>query len=395
MHTGGVDYTRSPLVFKLRKVARYTRLYGPGRTLAKVRGQYHMRARKPPKLRSSGRHDAHVGIIGCGNFAFSHIAYFLTRRHGPVIRGVMDIEEARAASLGRRYRAHYATTDADRIIEDPAIDLVYIASNHASHAEYAVRALRAGKKVHVEKPHVVTREQLVRLVQAMEECGQPVRLGFNRPESRLGREISELMAAQEGAAMLNWFVAGHDIPPGHWYYRDEEGGRVLGNLCHWTDFVLRMIPAEGRFPVEIHPVRAEQSDADIAVSYRFADGSIAAITFSAKGHAFEGVRERLSVHKGDLLLSLADFHDLRAEVREKVQRSKLTFRDHGHSDAILRSYAMSARGGGRPGLSPADVWETADLFLTTREALEAREVRVVQAFDPSVASPATDLAPTA
>jgi predicted dehydrogenase len=382
-----VDYTQSSPIFALRKVLRYTRLYGPGRTLVKVRGQYHMRTTKPPRLGAPGRDDAHVGIIGCGNFAYSHIAYFLTRKKGHVIRGVMDIEVARAASLAKRYRAHYATDDADRVISDPSIDLIYIASNHASHADYAVRALEAGKMVHIEKPHAVSREQLRMLVDAMDRTQNPVRLGFNRPESRLGQEVRTLLAEQSGAAMLNWYVAGHDIPAGHWYYRDEEGGRILGNLCHWTDFVLQMVPEEGRFPIEIHPVRAQQSDADVAVTYRFGDGSIAAITFSAKGHAFEGVRERFSAHKGDLLLTMSDFREMRAEVKHKRRRVRLTFRDHGHSDAILRSYAMTGRSSERmPGLSPAHVWETAELFLATREALEASEMRMVDGFASAVPS---------
>jgi hypothetical protein len=37
-----MDYTKQPLAFKLRKALRYARLYGPGRTWMKVRGQYHM-----------------------------------------------------------------------------------------------------------------------------------------------------------------------------------------------------------------------------------------------------------------------------------------------------------------------------------------------------------------
>ena len=60
----------------------------------------------------------------------------------------MDLEPARARSLVNRYKAAYATTDAQEIIDDPKIDLVFVASNHASHAPYAVAALDAGKDVH-------------------------------------------------------------------------------------------------------------------------------------------------------------------------------------------------------------------------------------------------------
>jgi predicted dehydrogenase len=381
-----MDYTSAPLTFRARKAARYVRLYGPRRTLVKVRGQYHMRTEGPVRGRrlSGKRPDAHVGLIGCGNFAFSHIAYFLGRNVGPVIRGAMDIEGARAESIARRYGMHYATHDARRVIEDPDIDLIYIASNHASHAGYAVDALEAGKNVHIEKPHVVDDDQLLRLCRAMERTGGRIRLGFNRPASVLGQEARKLLASQAGAMMLNWFVAGHEIPPEHWYYRPEEGGRILGNLCHWTDFSMQMVDPEHRFPVKVSPARGAQADSDIAVAYVFADDSIASITFSAKGHAFEGVREHLSAHRGDVLLALEDFKELRAQRNERRERVRLRFRDHGHESAIMRSYGMSTKGGGsEAGADVSYVWNTAQLFLRTREALEQDRTVVVDGYSPS------------
>jgi predicted dehydrogenase len=302
---------------------------------------------------------------------------------GAVMRGAMDIHTGRAHSLAYRYRMHYATQDASRIIHDPEIDLIYIASNHATHADYAIRALRAGKSVHIEKPHVVDDEQLVELCRAIMDTSGRVRLGFNRPDSRFGREIRGLLNAQTGPMMLNWFVAGHEIPLDHWYYRPEEGGRVLGNLCHWTDFSLRMVGAADAFPVQITPVRAREPDSDIAVGFTFADGSIAAITFSAKGHAFEGVRERFAAHRGDLLVALDDFQYLRSDIGGRRRRRRLVFRDHGHRDAILGSYGMSSRAGPTAsGAGVAYIWNTAQLFLRTREALEANRTIVLDGFDP-------------
>jgi hypothetical protein len=208
-------------------------------------------------------------------------------------------------------------------------------------------------------------------------------LGFNRPVSRLGQEVSSLLQGQSGQAMFSWFVAGHETAPDHWYENPEQGGRVLGNLCHWTDFVLQMMAPGDRFPIEIRPARGELPDSDVAVSYVFGDGSIAAISFSAKAHTFEGIREDLSLHRGDLLLRLTDFQELRAEVREHRHRTRLRFRDHGHADSILRSYEMSARSGvGAPGCSVDYLWETGQLFLKTQEALESDAILRVGAFSP-------------
>ena len=144
---------------------------------------------------------------------------------------------------------------------------------------------------------------------------------------------------------------------------------MLGNLCHWTDFILQMVAPEDRFPVIINPSRAHKSDCDIAVNYVFADGSIAVITFSAKGHTFEGVRERFAAHPGNALISMDDFQALTIEVSDRKHRYRSIFRDHGHEVNICNSYNM-AKSGETPGCSAQYVWETGQFFLRTKEALE-------------------------
>jgi len=379
-----VDYTQSSLGFKIRKALRYVSLYGPRRTLAKVRAQYHMRrvySPLPPRAPANSSHK-HVGIIGCGNFAHSNVAYFLNKNFGPVIRAAMDINPNRAASLFEDYKLDYFTTDAAEIFDDPKIDLVYIASNHSTHATYGSAALRSGKAVHIEKPHVVSEGQLVELCQTMGDTGGSVGLGFNRPASRIGMKISDALSKETGSSMMNWFIAGHAIDPDHWYFKPEEGGRVLGNLCHWTDFLFQMVHEGNRFPIIITPTRADKSDCDIAVTFIFGDGSIGAISFSAKGHTFEGVRERFAAHRGNALIAMDDFRTLTVEIVEKKHRLALPFRDHGHENNILSSYALVRPVQLKPRrCSVKYVWETAMLFLKTKEALEQNRTIVVEAYD--------------
>lgn len=367
-----MDYVSAPWIFRIRKAARYVRLYGLERTIVKIAGQYHMRRKyetpPPPNPRPSTM--AHVGILGCGNFAYTVIAHILRKRYGVVIRGCMDIDVNHAASLCQRYGGSYYTTDATEVIFDPDIDTVFIASNHASHAEYATQALRAGKDVHIEKPHVVRDDQLSVLRDAMEVGkARVLSIGYNRSRSRLGCQIKEALSKEPGEVMQSWFIAGHQLPDGHWYYSEAEGGRVLGNLCHWVEFVYQVVPPEARFPILITPTRSKRSDCDIAVTYTFGDGSIAALTFSAKGHTFEGVKERYAAHRGNVLLVMDDFQYLRVDDRERVSKTSLWTRDHGHDASIQRSYELS-QDKETPGCSIQYVMDVGRLILRTREALE-------------------------
>ncbi len=189
--------------------------------------------------------------------------------------------------------------------------------------------------------------------------------------------------------MLNWFIAGHEIEADHWYHREEEGGRILGNRCHRTDFVLRLVPRECRYPIVVTPTRAEQADCDIAVTYTFGDGTIAAITFSATGHTFEGVKERFAAHRGDVLLTMDDFRTLTVDIGPERHQVVQPFRDHGHRAALRNSYALTDRGGrGGEAASIDYVWETGELFLRTRDALERNRAVTVEPYPAAVAQSA-------
>jgi hypothetical protein len=185
--------------------------------------------------------------------------------------------------------------------------------------------------------------------------------------------------------MLNWFVAGAPLPRDHWYFKPEEGGRVLGNLCHWTDFIFQMAPAEKRFPLVIRPMKFDRPDENIAVNLLFGDGTIGAITYSAMGEPFEGDKERFTAHRNDLLLAMEDFHRMVVEVGPSKRVIAPFFRDHGHDANMSESYEMvRPRGVANPGNDVSYVWETGLLFLKTKEALEKGDtVTIERGYDES------------
>lgn len=371
-----MDYTTEKLGFKIKKAIRYIHLYGIRRTLMKIKGQYHMKKRysSMPPLSIPPPAGGHVGILGCGNYSFSNIAFYLQKEDRGAIRGAMDIDIGRAASLYENYGLRYYTADAQLIISDPAIDIVFVASNHASHAEYAIQCIEAGKHVHIEKPHVVSEEQLRRLTAAMRaHPNVRVFLGFNRPRSVFFKRLQALLSQQPGPLMINWFVAGHEIPDDHWYFDEKEGGRVLGNLCHWTDLTLKLVGLEAAFPCTIVPATPPGSKSDYVVSIMFADRSCASITFSAKGHTFEGVREVLNVHKGNLLANLTDFQSMTTEVVAETRHKTLSHRDHGHGVNIIHSLTS------KTGEDPRYVIATAKFFLAIRKAIDSGQPVVLTA----------------
>ncbi|MFD8378388.1 Gfo/Idh/MocA family protein [Streptomyces sp. NPDC059679] len=90
-------------------------------------------------------------IVGCGRVAPNHVDG-LSALPDAEIRWACDRNLTRAQSLAREHGVPRTTSDPRIVLEDPAVDSVSIAVDHAQHAALATAALEAGKHVLVEKP---------------------------------------------------------------------------------------------------------------------------------------------------------------------------------------------------------------------------------------------------
>lgn len=364
-------------LLKLKKVYRYLLMYGFSRTLVKVKGVRHSRRIYTDITTNVIMKNKcqNVGIIGCGNFSYTTIAYFLRKNYGNVIKACMDIDRNKAISLCLDYKLSYFTTNPEDILDDTDIKLIYIASNHASHSDYAIRALSKGKVVHVEKPHVVSYLQLINLCRCINDNSGKLNIGFNRPLSKFANLIFKKLDLENDILMVNWFISGHSLKKQHWYYDKLEGGRILGNLSHWIDFSYQVMNQNNLYPITIKPTISKSLNENLFVSYIFGDNSIASIGFSAKGEPFEGVQEVLSLHKGNSLIKLLNFQELIIDKGSNKTKYKSLFKDQGHENSIKKSWEI-LNGQQKP-LDVSYIWQIGELMLKTKEAIETNKEVII------------------
>ncbi len=105
-----------------------------------------------------------LGVIGYGYWGPNLVRNF-TETKGVEVRAVCDLDAKRRALVHARYPALWTAAEAAEVIDDPQVDAVAIATPVTSHYDLALRALRAGKHVLVEKPLVATVDQARRLVE--------------------------------------------------------------------------------------------------------------------------------------------------------------------------------------------------------------------------------------
>jgi len=114
-----------------------------------------------------------AGIIGCGLIGRKRAAAFPGR-----ISICADLDLDRAAALAHQHGA-VPTSQWQKVLDDPAVDLVFVATLHDSLAAITRAAVEAGKHVLVEKPGARSAAELEPVAAAARARNRRVRVGFN------------------------------------------------------------------------------------------------------------------------------------------------------------------------------------------------------------------------
>ncbi|WP_292518323.1 bi-domain-containing oxidoreductase [Methanoculleus sp.] len=275
-------------------------------------------AARPRKVPAGART---LGCIGAGVHALS--ALYPNLPALPVsLAGVATATGLSAHSVGKKYGFAYCTTDHHKILDDPGIDAVLIATRNDLHASMAVEALRAGKDVFVEKPLATDIDGLKEIVDAWNESGQRLMVGFNRRYSPLARRMKEFFGNRTTPAVLHYRVNAGQIPPGHWVHDDEQGGGMLiSECCHFIDFMQYITDAR---PVQVYaraiePTGTLQKYDNFQATLAFDDGSLGTVTYTTLGDR-SYPKETVEVFCGNAVGRITDFRDL--ELRRDGKASK-------------------------------------------------------------------------
>jgi predicted dehydrogenase len=296
--------------------------------------------------RSNGTGALGVSCLGAGNYVRAVLFHHLRRSTRVLVRGVMDIRPEVAAAQARALHSGFCTTDPEAVFGDALTNLVLIASDHASHADYAVSALRAGKAVHLEKPPAVTAPQLERLLQCLGEVDRPrLSLGYNRPFAPAVIDLGKVLDSLDGPTRIDFTVQGYRLGRAHWYRWPDQGTRIAGNLVHWIDLGYRLVgrPLPSWVDVSVPTDPSEAARDAIVLSVGFEDDSRITIRFSSGGDETWGMREHVRVEKKDLTAEIDDFLSLRIR-RAGLEQLHRYRRDKGHA-AFVQALALRMRDG--------------------------------------------------
>jgi predicted dehydrogenase len=185
-----------------------------------------------------------VGLIGAGFMGKAHsLAYaampmfFWPAPALPHRKLIAEVGEEAAADAARRYGFESWTGDWRRVIDDPGVDVVDVATPNDSHCEIAVAAAEAGKHVICEKPLARTTDEARQMLEAVQRAGIVHMVAFNYrrtpavalakrylDEGALGRVLSF-----RGTYLQDW-CADPDSPLSWRFQRSIAGSGALGDI---------------------------------------------------------------------------------------------------------------------------------------------------------------------
>ena len=185
------------------------------------------------------------GIIGCGDVTEVKSGPGFQKAHGSELVAVMR----RTAHLAEDYATRHGVPtwydDADRLISDPKVGAVYVATPPDTHLKYALKVAAAGKPAYVEKPMGRNHSECTVMIEAFEKAGLPLFVAYYRRALPRFLKVKELLGAgtigKPTGVALTFSQPRHRAADGKLPWRLEAassgGGLVMDMGSHAVDIV--------------------------------------------------------------------------------------------------------------------------------------------------------------
>lgn len=307
-----------------------------------------------------------LGVIGAGNFANATLLPAIQRAGRTDLVGIVSAGGLHAQHAARKFGFAFASSSVDELLADKNVNTVAILTRHNTHADLALKAMKAGKNVFVEKPLAVDLAQLRSIEKVLAKPNSPMlTVGFNRRFSPFAASLSSFFSDSAEPMHIHYRVNAGLIPADHWTQTLEGGGRLIGEACHFVDLMTHLV---GAAPVSVSahalPDAGKYREDNASMTFSFPDGSLGVVDYLANGDRSVS-KERMEVFCGSKVAIMEDFRslDLVANGRRKMSR---IVQDKGW-DGEWKAFAGAIEAGG-PAPIPYD-----QLIGVTRAMIAAVE----------------------
>ena len=306
-------------------------------------------AKPKPKSGSVG-----VSFIGAGAFARAALLPNVSGLGDVTMRGVVTASGMTAKSSGDKFGFEFCSSEEADVLQDEDTNVVFLATPHTKHAEGVCRALEADKAVFVEKPLAVDMKGLQQIYATLQDHPQLLLVGFNRRFSPLAEEMRSFLSGR-GPMSVQYRCNAGASPDGHWIGDPTEGGRIIGEACHFFDFFAFLTDSAPTSVYAAAPSLDSIDDAAVTVTYE--NGAVCQLLYASTGPGSYG-KERIEAFAGGTACVLEDFRTLSFHADGNCPKpKKLMKADKGHA-AEIAAFIESVRDGKESPISAESLIET-------------------------------------
>lgn len=269
-----------------------------------------------------------VSFIGAGSFA---VNFLLPNLKGKIkFSSVATKRPHSAENAKRKFEFDQAFADADALIQMDKAGGIVIATRHDTHASLTLKALKAGKRVFLEKPLCLHPIELSEIKEAATSLGQvDMMVGFNRRFAPSVMELKKKLSL-ELPKVIQYRVNAGFQPDDHWVHDPEiGGGRVLGEACHFVDLCYFLAGVKAVSVSAIPMAAAPQNFDSFTANLAFADGSVASLVYLSNGNKAMP-KEHIEISTGGFSAEIDDFKKV-TYFGKTVTKTKLPNQDKGHA----------------------------------------------------------------
>ena len=181
-----------------------------------------------------------IGVIGCGGFGLFALQQFV-QVPGVRLAGMAGTARPAALAAAQRYGLE-DVVDVDRLLDLPAVDVVYISTPPFLHYEQSKLALAAGKHVICEKPLALTVEQADELVALARRHDRLLVANLMQRYNPLFDIVGQVIDRRPLGEFLHGYFENYasdeNLPPEHWFWdREKSGGIFVEHGVHFFDML--------------------------------------------------------------------------------------------------------------------------------------------------------------
>jgi len=316
-----------------------------------------------------------VGFIGAGNFTKAVLLPELKRMPQIGFGTLCTATGMNAGETAKKEGFGIASTDYRAMLEDEAINTVFVTTRHNSHAKFVCEALAAGKHVFVEKPLCITSEELERIVSEVGPGnGKPILMvGFNRRFSPHAELLKRYFSKRTGPIFMSYRINAGMIPPDVWVQDPRiGGGRIVGEGCHFIDFASHVIGCDV-VEVQAQCVNTDNvglvAEDNVSMNLKYGDGSVANILYVALGST-DLAKERCEIYANESVAVMEDF--CRTTCSGKLGREKLAGKQAKGFTQELEAFFASIKEGVDAPIAFESLVNTTEVAFAAQRALQTK-----------------------